>query len=224
MNKVHYLEAWEDCDGEPQVTPNVKYILNCIEEGGGKLQIALYETNGSCSSGYCNASWGEYDVNWVEEFGGYTHSPNKNIEFSMEFTFDRKDYKWVPAILSFGSCDGYGIEVDNVFWANGDGGDCYYPGGTVYVNEDLFTPNSRYIGKPFVYIFYGDSATGKSFLSGKLKNSNEYIVYETDTHNALPEKIEAEIIVVGNKYNIDLNDVKRRIPFDTHIVEVNFKS
>ena len=173
MNKIYYLEAWNDCDDEPQITPNVKYILNCVEQGGRKLQITLYEINGSCSSGYCNATWGEYTTKWVSRFGSYTHSPNENIEFSMDFTFDNKSCQWVPIEHSFGSCDGDGIRIEDIFWANGDGGDNYYPEGSIYLNEDLFSANKRYIGKPFVYIFYGDSATGKSFLSEKL---DEYII------------------------------------------------
>ena len=203
MNKIHYIENWRDCEGEEQNTPNVKYILNCINNNYCKYQIELSEKNGSCGSGWCNASFGTIDFKFVNDFGSYTHTPISDITFSLDIAECKQSEL---------------VTVNNIFNVDTCGGDEYYPSGSVSVNEELFIASNRYVGKPFVHIVHGDSNSGKSFLSHQLDKS----IYETDNSEELPSEIKAEIIVVGNKYLHSLGDIKKRIPFDAHFIDVNF--
>lgn len=218
MNKIHYLEEWLDCEGKEQITPNEKYVLNCISPNDAKYQIVLWETNGSCGSGYCDASWGNIEFKCVNHFGEYNHMPKDEIDIQLNMVFNTNTYEWEIKENDIGCYDGYGVNIENIFSANGDGGDSYYPSGSVYVNENLFVSNSRYSDKPFVHIFYGDSSSGKSFLSNQL----DKVVFETDTVDSLPDEIIAEVIVVGNKNNYTIEEIKSHIKFDAKFVVVNF--
>ena len=60
----------------------------------------------------------------------------------------------------------------------------------------MFVPNGRAKTKRPVWIFKGDSSSGKSYLSHLTQKK----VYETDSNSKLPIKITEDIIVLGNKY------------------------
>lgn len=199
MNKIKYIEKWFDCDYEEQYTENIKYIFNAICNGE-KYEIEVKQTNGSCGSGYCNATFGNININKIKEFSGYTHKLRLpyTIQIDKENLYDYK-------------CD--------LFEVYTDGGDEYYPSGYVKVYEGFFEINKRYIEKPTIYIFKGKSGIGKTFLANSIINKT---VYETDSNENLPKEINSEIIVLGNKYNYKVEDITSRITIDCRIVVCNF--
>lgn len=73
-----------------------------------------------------------------------------------------------------------------------------------------------------VWIFKGDSGLGKSYIAGIVANSDRAKkVYETDAHEEL-DTIEADIIVVGNKYNHPLKEIESKIKGEHEIIYVDF--
>jgi hypothetical protein len=87
------------------------------------------------------------------------------------------------------------------------------------VDMELFKETIRNKNLRPVWIFKGKSNSGKSFLASKL---NELDIYETDSSETLPESIFASVIVLGNKYNFSLEDVKNKIFGEVEIQLVEF--
>lgn len=205
MNKVNYIEHWTDHCYEEQHTPEVRYEFHCLDWLNRKFYIYLTTTHGSCGSGYCNASWGNLEITPVPEhldsFGPFTHKAIKPIEIDIPMPFDKSNY----------SCDAFTYDFD--------GGDGYYPCGEVAVNEKLFEVNARYVEKPTVFIFIGESGLGKSTMAGKFGTT----IYETDSASALPDSLTADIIVLGNKYDYSIDEVRSRIKADARIIIVDFR-
>lgn len=115
----------------------------------------------------------------------------------------------------------YNAEND-VFYVDDSGDDCWYPSGGVGITEELFTETNRMMDKRPVWIFKGDSGLGKSYIAGIIANSDRAkTVYETDTHEEL-DTIEADIIVVGNKYDHSLEEIESKIKGEHEIIYVDF--
>jgi hypothetical protein len=109
---------------------------------------------------------------------------------------------------------------NEVFTYNFDGGDSYYPWGSYSVNMELFKETPRHKSERPVWIFKGDSNLGKSFIASKL---NELTTYETDSNEKLPNVITEDVIVLGNKYNHNLEDIKDKIFGEYELILVNFE-
>lgn len=87
------------------------------------------------------------------------------------------------------------------------------------IKHDSFTRTSMDITRRQVWILVGPSGLGKSFLASHLKN---LWVYETDTSQELPEKIEHDVIVMGNKYRRSVIEIIRRIYEHVDVIPVTF--
>lgn len=189
-----------NCDFEYNDVVMEKHIICAKDENNKKYEIVLSEDQGVCGSGWTTASWGHIELNEVERFNGFTHKPVKPLEIPA--INDEKDY------------------IDNdVFHLSYDGGDGYYPSGYYSVDMSLFKEGIRHKEKRPVWVFSGDSNTGKSFLSGKL---NDLTVYETDSSEQLPDEIHADVIVLGQKYDFTVNDVGERIIGEHELIPVYF--
>ena len=203
MNKINYIEKWKDSDFQEQRTPNTIYYLTCMYENGSYFKIKLWQTNGSCGSGYCNATWGNFEYSTDTTNFAYTHTPKAKMNFDANFYNNPEEvYK----------CEWFSFDYD--------GGDGYYPNGSIWVNEEMFIQTDRYIDKPTTRIFIGDSVTGKSYIAHKI----DECVYETDSCSSLPDNLDYDIIVVGNKYKYTLEEIKQRISKELRIVLVDFKA
>lgn len=211
--KVHSLRAEHirtynnrECENED----NINYVLNCISDNNQKYEISLWTEYGDCYSGWCAASWGHGEIRKVKSFIGMTHKPIRELTF--EFDIDRRIKSEV--ILK---------DIKNdIFYINYEDGDDWYPSGSAGITEELFVETNRNMHKRPVWIFRGDSALGKSYLSGIIQNSDRMkIVYETDAHEEL-EDIDADIIVVGNKYNHSIEEITQKIKGEHEIILVDF--
>ena len=190
-----------NCDFEYYDDEFERHVLCVVTGKGRKLEITLSEEYGECGSGWTTASWGNIEVNEVVQFNGYTHRPVREL-----------------IITDFDSEAG---DIDNdVFYVSYDGGDGYYPSGSYSVNMELFKANPRHKEKRPVWLFKGGSALGKSFLAAKL---NDLTVYETDINSELPEKIIEDVIVLGNKYNFEIEEIQKRILGDYELIITEFK-
>ena len=216
-------------DEEP--ITNEKNVLFCTTaEGNVKFVIELITGYGWCGSGYTTATQGFMDHHDVSEFGPATHLPKSHKPIKIEgavfdalfsggkgLTFANVDQQWCSSYIDFDI-------ANNVFVYSDDGGDGYYPCGYTKVNYDLFEELPRaFDGRP-VWIFSGQSATGKSTI-GHILNESDKDVYETDSANNghLPKEIWADVIVVGNKWkNITVEEVKKHLPEDCTAVDVTF--
>lgn len=225
-------DAYYNCDTEE--CNDEKFILFCLVKSPYEYKklftITLFARRGWCGSGYTTASWGNMKIKEVDDFGPFTHAPK-----------DGKKIKLENAYYDYGLCfekvtvpesdedDADGIDDwhdedihNNVFVLSKDGGDKYYPSGYVNVNMNLFTECKRAFEDRPVWIFFGESAAGKSTLAYYL--SENKVVFETDSldDGKLPDTIWADIIVVGNKYNITVQDIAPHLPEGTEIISVNF--
>jgi len=73
-----------------------------------------------------------------------------------------------------------------------------------------------------VHIFYGDSNTCKSYLATMTGKNT----FETDSircASELPDKITADIIVIGNRWKCEISLIKERLFGSPLIVEVEFR-
>ena len=69
-----------------------------------------------------------------------------------------------------------------------------------------------------VWIFKGLSGLGKSSLAAESGKK----VFETDSVEKLPNKIWADVVVIGNKHNFSLKAIKQRLPNGTKPILVHF--
>ena len=86
------------------------------------------------------------------------------------------------------------------------------------LDMEKFKKTPRHKDKRPVWIFVGPSNIGKSFIASKC----DLISYETDMCSELPEQIIADIIVLGNKYQFDIENIKSRCVGDNEFTIVNF--
>lgn len=190
-----------NCDFEYKDAEFEKHIICGVLSDNRKVEIELSHSEGECGSGWSTASWGHIKVTEVKKFNGYTHIPKDilNIE-DIQPNFD-------------------GDISNEVFSVDCDGGDNYYPSGNYSIKMEFFKETDRAKNLRPVWIFKGQSSAGKSFLASKL---NEVEVYETDRNEMLPEKITASVIVLGNKYNYTVEDIKGKLFGEVEINIVDF--
>lgn len=189
-----------NCDFEYNDAEFEKHIILGLLEDNRKVEIELTNEEGECGSGWCTASWGNFEIKHVDKFNGYTHKPIKELIVE-DINENAED-----------------IEND-VFSVDYNGGCIYYPSGGYNVNMDLFKANGREKELRPTYVFTGESGIGKSTLA--LKFNEDTIVFETDAYDTLPDKIIADVIVLGNKHKYSINDIKTRVE-ETELVMCSF--
>ena len=191
-----------NCDFEYTDVDKVRHVILLKTPYGEKYELSLWDEEGECGSGWCTASFGYYELKKVTNFAGKTHK----IISEQKVVFDES------------ASD---IKTD-VFACIEEGGDSYYPSGYVGVNYELFEKiENRGFDKRPVLVFYGDSNSMKSHVAALTGKS----VYETDYElgkGNLPDIIVQDIVVIGNKYQVDLDDIKSRL-VNCEVIEVNFK-
>ncbi|UNA01653.1 hypothetical protein MG295_00236 [Bacillus phage vB_BcgM] len=206
MRKEKYVGksvSGHNCNFEYTDAVKTRHVLLGLDKHNQKIQITLWDEEGECGSGWCTASFGHITVEHIDRFEGYTHKA-----------------KGIIMIPDIKEVDYYGADFDNkVFRVTYDGGDNYYPNGYYTVEEDLFIAGGRYSEERPVWIFRGGSALGKSFLSSNLKGLE---VYETDSQHYLPDTIAADVVVLGNKYDFDIDDINSRLVGDVKLITVDF--
>ena len=190
-----------NCNFEYKDAEFEKHIICGVLSDNRKVEIEMSVSEGECGSGWSTASWGNIKVTEVKKFNGYTHIPKEvlNVE-DVEPNFE-------------------GNISNDVFSIDEDGGCNYYPSGGYNVNMELFKETIRAKNLRPVWIFKGKSNSGKSFLASKL---NDLEIYETDSNEKLPDVITASVIVVGNKYDFEIDDLKKLIFGEVEIQIVDF--
>lgn len=190
-----------NCDFEYKDAEFEKHIICGVLSDNRKVEIEMSVSKGECGSGWSTASWGNIKVTEVKKFNGYTHIPKEVLNVDdVEPNFE-------------------GNISNDVFSIDEDGGCNYYPSGGYNVNMELFKETIRAKNLRPVWIFKGKSNSGKSFLASKL---NDLEIYETDSNEKLPDVITASVIVVGNKYDFEIDDLKKLIFGEVEIQIVDF--
>lgn len=217
MVLVNHVVSVADLDYQTALEPGADYCIYGVNDAGRKFEFHLWEDIGPCGSGYCMASWGYCSISVVASFPPFSHrvKPGNNV-----------------TVRIYQNVDGYALSdrdekdevVTEAFSWSSIGFDPYYPSGYAYANMDIFEELPRSMGeKRPVWIFYGKSGAGKSSLAYML--NDHYIVYETDSSDELPQKIMADVIVVGNKHKYKVvDDIISRIedPINCKIIPVCF--
>lgn len=94
--------------------------------------------------------------------------------------------------------------------------------GEIFINSEYFKKvNLRQLEKRPVWIFYGASCLGKSYLASFATEFKTF--YETDICKNLPKVLTEDIIVIGNKYKFSIDDIKAKYVEDVKFIEVDFK-
>lgn len=207
--KLHYFIGDDVYDsGQPRFTyfkKEIERYVICLTRKIGKslnpdmYELTLYESYGECYSGWTTATWGNYSLSRVNAFGAMTHVINTPTTITVELNNDKFPNTY--------SCD--------VFDYSASGVDDYYPSGSVNVNMACFNATGRGFSKHPVWIFSGSSNLGKSYVAQMVyrayDDEDQFTVFETDSCAELPDTIYADIVVVGNKYNVDLEILKTKI-------------
>ena len=202
--RIEQIRTYNNMYGEFE--DNRRYILNCISAKNDlKYEVILWTEYGECPSGYTSASWGHCEVKKVDSFIGSTHIPIKELSFELEIKDTIRDIN------------------NDIFCVYYDGDDHWYPCGGITIRDELFKENNRCKDCKPIWIFKGDSALGKSYLAGIIANSDRMkTVYETDAYEKLHDSIEADIVVVGNKYDYSIEEIESRIQGEHEIIYVDF--
>lgn len=182
---------------------NYRYVFLLVDDCNRKSELALWQSEGECGSGWCTASFDHFNWEYVANFLGKTH----NIKDGFPKTFNTL-YTVEDGVGSF--------EIKNVVTYSES--DCiYYPNGLVSVNMDAFEKvcDNRGFDKIPCHILIGESNTGKSYFGSIIENSN-HTRFETDANDELPDYIKADVIVVGNKHGLDESDILSRIDTDLY--------
>lgn len=187
---------------------NKLYILNCCSENGEKYEVRLWTEYSVTGCSIC-VTYGHGELIKVDSFVGMTHKPIRKLIFEL----NEKDMENEVEIS----------DMENEIFSVSHDDECgYYPSGDITLNEDLFKATIRNKEKRPVWIFKGDSALGKSYLAGIIANSGRMkLVYETDAHEKL-EDIDADIIVVGNKYQYSIEEIEQKIKGEHETIVVDF--
>ena len=73
-----------------------------------------------------------------------------------------------------------------------------------------------------VWIVFGHSGLGKSYLFNNIKSNSSLTVFETDGYNHLPKQINDNIIIIGNKHRYKIEHIITRLPKNSKIIYVGF--
>lgn len=212
----HYMGeavSGHNCDFRYEPEQRERHVLLLVrEKDQQKVELKMWTKDGECGSGWCTATYGEFEHEEVSLFACKTHTCRP---FSVEVDLDH-DFK---------------IQADDgtvVAEASYYGGCNYYPSGSAEANVSFFTLGGvidevavRQFKKRPVLIFHGDSNTCKSHIAALTGKT----VYETDAHDELNWDITEDIIVVGNRHGHDFETLKYCVHDwkNANIIEVNFK-
>jgi len=171
-----------------------------------KYLLKVIFTTGECYSGYCAAQWLELDLQEVTEFEPIQQIPIEPFSVSSPYNFQ----EW-EKYIEFSEYD-----------------DGYYPTARFDIQEEMWkeTPRKEEFGEP-IYIFFGDSATGKSSIALKLFNKNEIIetdALEEPTDIFTMDYNEAKVIVIGNRHKNFKELYYNAMIFNNKVIEVEFRS
>ena len=178
-------------------------ILLTDRRGNCNFELTLQEDQGECGSGWCMASYGVCTFKQVGTFAGKTHTITEETLLELDI---RALYEISNEVFYFSEC----------------GGDEYYPSGSYSIKEGVFTPiKTLPLTKRPVHIFKGDSNTCKSYLASLTGKT----LFETDSVKSfeeLPNVLTEDIIVVGNRWECDIEQLKTKVFGDSAIILVNF--
>lgn len=183
-----------------------KYVLFLRNEVGSFYELSLEESYGECGSGWTTASWGHAQLERVYHIGPFGYKPKQIYTFELEEKngkFDTEEY------------------VGNVFSFSYDGGDKWYPSGWANVDLDKFEKLPRCMDSRPVWIFKGGSGLGKTSIAYALMK-DDFDIFETDSCDALPDVITADVVVVGNRKQYSIDDIKERLFGEPKVIIVNF--
>jgi hypothetical protein len=192
-----------NCDFTYEDSEFDRHIICGVLDDNTKVEIKLTRSEGECGSGWITATFGYIDIAAVKKFDGYNYIPKHSLVID--------DIKLSKHIEEYSN---------DVFSVSEYGGDTYYPCGGYNVNMNLFKELPRSCNLRPVWIFFGGSNLGKTFLSSKL---NDLEVYETDIRDTLPDTITESVIVLGNKYKYKIADIEERLFGDVEVRYVEFK-
>lgn len=234
MRKV--MKVGEEMDTDFDVHPCVdtEYNIYCRNEGGeddvdGIFEISLMQTYGPCGSGYCMSSYGSMHIRPHSSKLIYTHKYTGPELIEGSIVYNKKNHRLeIVHNISYKDEDEYDWysdwdEENEVFKYSSVGCDEYYPCGGIEINFDYFEEIQRAMKARPVYILTGPSGLGKSTLAECF--NRDYTVFETDSVDELPDYIIADVIVVGNRSNWTVNDIKDRVwkdKDDPDIIVVSF--
>lgn len=201
-NTYHVTEHWEGHNCDFTVTKVIGEKHDLYGYSGTTrtpvcIRLSSYE--GQCGSGWCASSWANLDIEEVDHFPPFSFvpsTPNKQFQITINPEED------------FIKCE--------AFEFSSYGYDEYYPAGYYFLNFDVFQKTPRYSDKRVVFVFCGESGVGKSYLTGMMRNVK---VYETDSKETLPDVIYEDVVVIGNKYDYSIDDIKSRL-FENPTVRV----
>lgn len=216
-------QTYENDDYEWTNVPH--YILTLVGRWQKYYEIELHE---SYSKDYYVTTCGHCDLRRVRNIN-ITHEVKGRPIFKLPRFIEGHDIRTLKfgegfSILEEDKHGNQYICINGIFEADYDGGHYWYPQGYVKVNMELFKePNRRQKDKRPVWLFKGGSGLGKTYLANLIGDSNfNKTIYDTDTNTELPDAITSEIIVLGNRYEFKIEDIKERIPSDYELIIVDF--
>lgn len=178
--------------------------------------IILSTHEKECPSGWCVSTIADMEIQDIGNaaFGPMTHKAKDENHFYL----DLDEFTRLTSKENEFKC--------NLFFYTKDGDDPWYPSGYFSVNYDDYLETVRGFGELHpVWIFYGASNLGKTSLGEDLARSGRE-VFDTDAYDNLPDRIIADIIVLGNRPREEgkwtIENILSHLPDKTKPIMVNF--
>ena len=216
MTMVPGEESLDMVDG----TMDVYHLYLKDLETNDIYDFSFWTEDGWCGSGYTTATWGCYE---------FTKCVNKHVPMMFNYVYAKPDKTVLMDIDDNGRlamdcdvCDSLGNPIISVDY---DGGDGYYPCGSIGFDETCFRKvRETDEVRRKVFIFTGPSGIGKSYLTSNLIGENDGDLFDTDEQEIKDDTtITATYIVIGQKRPCAIDDVVKHI-YDhesTDVVIVN---
>lgn len=215
-----FLSTYETDETGEVTDEDTRYNL-FVEDLANKNKYVMHlETrSGSCGSGWCPAKYGNIKIEKLEKDVPISHIPLQPTIIN-DLSINPETLEIDKEIFQHDD-EGANNIHNNVFSFSDVGGDIYYPTGYATVNMEAFMPLERAMDARPVWILEGGSGLGKSTLASHLQDLN---VFETDSVDILPDKIVADVVVLGNRSGFTADEIAKRLfgyP-DVNVIAVNF--
>lgn len=193
INHINTSNYFEPDEFNDPIIEEFEFIY---EEDGQLFSEKMVLQQGECYSGYCGAEWIISQGKKINNIGTLHYVPKEPIE--------------VESIKTDYDGNGAWIAYEN---------DChYYPSADLRIIFDAWIDTRRGKDKKQIYVFIGPSAIGKSFLA----HHTDLKVFETDSNGLIGLDNTYDVIVVGNRYPMDLDTLKHVLS-DVELIKVKFE-
>jgi hypothetical protein len=154
-------------------------------------------------------------------FGGSSKNGKKYITSRLNLSkFLLNKHNFLPDLIE---CDVIVLGENNKYQLEDIKKRCIGENEYIYINiEEKVSSYARLLFSrcKYIYIFIGESNIGKTYISQHIENVD---IYETDSSSILPTKLTQNIIILGQRYIFDIDDIISKYNKNCVFIYVEFQ-